>query len=138
MQNSLGSGVILSADGLVVTNYHVVGKATEIRVALQDRREFSAGVVLADKQADLAVLKLTGARDLPRWRCAIATRSRWAIWCWRSATPSASARRCPAASSRGWRGRAPATGKRAGYFIQTDAPINPGNSGGALVDITGG
>lgn len=61
VQNSLGSGVILSDDGIVVSNYHVVGMATEIRVVLTDRREFEADVVLADEQSDLAILKL---RDL--------------------------------------------------------------------------
>ena len=51
VQNSLGSGVILSADGIVVSNYHVVGQATDIRIVLNDRREFSARVLLADQEA---------------------------------------------------------------------------------------
>ncbi|MGA1233310.1 MAG: trypsin-like peptidase domain-containing protein, partial [Lutimaribacter sp.] len=65
VQNSLGSGVILSAEGLVVSNYHVVGQATDIRVVLSDRREFGAQVVLADESADLAILQLQGAGALP-------------------------------------------------------------------------
>ena len=65
VQNSLGSGVILSADGIVVSNYHVVGQATDIRIVLNDRREFSARVLLADQEADLAILQLDGAQDMP-------------------------------------------------------------------------
>ncbi len=65
VQNSLGSGVILSTDGIVVSNYHVIAGATDIRVVLQDRREFDAQILLADEQSDLAVLKLTGVTDLP-------------------------------------------------------------------------
>ncbi len=65
LQNSLGSGVILSPDGIVVSNYHVVGMATDIRVVLADRREFSARVLLGDQDSDLAILQLDGARDLP-------------------------------------------------------------------------
>ena len=65
VQNSLGSGVILSHDGIVVSNYHVVGQATDIRVVLQDRREFSAQVLLADEESDLAILRLQGAQEMP-------------------------------------------------------------------------
>ncbi len=61
VQNSLGSGVILSGDGIVVSNYHVVGQATDIRVVLNDRREFDAEVLLADEESDLAILRLEGA-----------------------------------------------------------------------------
>lgn len=65
VQNSLGSGVILSVDGIVVSNYHVVGQATDIRVVLQDRREFAAQVLLADEESDLAILQLQDAGDMP-------------------------------------------------------------------------
>nr|MCU0910380.1 S1C family serine protease [Paracoccaceae bacterium] len=65
LQNSLGSGVILSPEGLVVSNYHVVGEAADIRVVLADRREYAADVLLADEESDLAVLRLREARDLP-------------------------------------------------------------------------
>ena len=62
MQNSLGSGVIVSADGIVVTNTHVVkvGGAAEIRIALADRREFDAKVILQDEKSDIAVLRIEG------------------------------------------------------------------------------
>ena len=58
VQNSLGSGVIVSDDGLIVTNYHVIEGADEITVVLADRREFEANVVTRDEQTDLAVLRI--------------------------------------------------------------------------------
>ena len=65
VQNALGSGVILSADGIVVSNFHVVGNAEDIRVVLSDRREFAADAILQDQESDLAVLRLRGATGLP-------------------------------------------------------------------------
>ena len=65
MQNSLGSGVILSEDGYVVSNYHVVGNASDIRVVLNDRRQFTASVALADEKNDLAILILENAESMP-------------------------------------------------------------------------
>ena len=65
VQNALGSGVIVSPDGIVVSNYHVVGGASDIRVVLGDRREFAADLILSDAESDLAVLRLRGAEGLP-------------------------------------------------------------------------
>ena len=65
IENSLGSGVLVSSDGLIVSNYHVVAQATSIRVVLQDRREYQAQVLLSDEGADLAVLQLLAAPVLP-------------------------------------------------------------------------
>ena len=58
VEKSLGSGVIVSADGIIVTNNHVVKGGTEIQVVLADRREFSARIILADEKTDLAILKI--------------------------------------------------------------------------------
>ncbi len=136
-QNSLGSGVILGDGGIVVSNFHVVGNATDIRVVLADRREFDAEVLLADEQTDLAVLRLIDAPPLPALGFAdsdaievgdlvLAVGNPFGVGqTVSSGIISASAR----------------TGDvdgKPGYFIQTDAPINPGNSGGALVDMSGG
>jgi S1-C subfamily serine protease len=91
-ENSLGSGVIVAADGLIVTNHHVIKDADEIMVVLSDRREFRADVIGADQAADLALLDIE-AENLPaRCRWAIPTGWRWATWCLRSATRSASGR----------------------------------------------
>ncbi len=65
VQNSLGSGVIAGADGIVVSNYHVIADATDIRVVLADRREYAARVLLADPQSDIAVLKVDADEPLP-------------------------------------------------------------------------
>src|SRR3546814_12618958 len=64
-QNSLGSGVIVSPDGLVVTSHHVIEGANEITVALADRREFQAALVLADASTDLAVLRIPRQGSVP-------------------------------------------------------------------------
>lgn len=138
VQNSLGSGVILSAEGLVVSNYHVVGQATDIRVVLSDRREFGAQVVLADESADLAILQLQGAGALPFLplrnsdtvevgELALAIGNPFGV----GQTVSSGIISGLARS-----GVMPGSNGR-GYFIQTDAAINPGNSGGALIDVNG-
>ncbi|WP_323040419.1 trypsin-like peptidase domain-containing protein [Gemmobacter sp.] len=137
VQNSLGSGVIVAANGLVVSNHHVVEAATEITVVLQDRREYRAQVVLADKVNDLAVLRLEDAADLPvlPFRdsdgvevgdLVLAIGNPFGI----GQTVSMGIISALARSSI-------AVGDGHGYFLQTDAAINPGNSGGALVDADG-
>ncbi|MDR5654765.1 trypsin-like peptidase domain-containing protein [Ruixingdingia sedimenti] len=137
VQNALGSGVIVSGDGLVVSNYHVVGRAEEITVVLNDRREYSAQVVLADPSSDLAVLRLKDAEGLPAlpWRdsdevevgeLVLAIGNPFGV----GQTVSMGIVSALARS-------AVAVGDGRGYFLQTDAAINPGNSGGALVDHAG-
>ncbi|PWE32719.1 serine protease [Maritimibacter sp. 55A14] len=137
VQNSLGSGVILSPDGLVVSNYHVVGQATEIRVVLNDRREYEAEVLLGDKEADLAVLRLKGAEGLP----ALALRDSDSIevgdLVLAVGNPFGIGQTVSSGIISGLARSGLFVGNARGYFIQTDAAINPGNSGGALVDIEG-
>ena len=133
---SLGSGVIVDASGLVVTNYHVIEGASEVRVALSDKREFDAEIVLKDEHSDLAVCgsRLEGALSRARiWqlRCVAGRRRR--------ARDRRSIRR---RTNRDPRHRLGAGADQVGIsdyrsFIQTDAAINPGNSGGALVDLNG-
>lgn len=136
LQNSLGSGVILGRGGLVVSNFHVVGNATDIRVVLPDRREFDAYVVLGDAETDLAVLRLVDAPEMPALEFAdsdvvevgdlvLAIGNPFGV----GQTVSSGIISANARSS--------LVSGRPGYFIQTDAPINPGNSGGALVDMAG-
>ena len=138
-QNSLGSGVIVSPDGIVVTNTHVikVGGAAEIRIALSDRREFDAKVILQDEKSDIAVLKLEGgdgrfpflefenSDTVEVGDLVLAIGNPFGVGqTVTSGIISALARTEMARSEQQ-------------VFIQTDAAINPGNSGGALVDMAG-
>ena len=139
MQNSLGSGVIVSADGIVVTNTHVVkiGGATEIRIALADRREFDAKVVQQDDKSDIAVLRIEGgdgrfpylefedSDTLEVGDQVLAIGNPFGVG--QTVTSG-----IVSALARTDVGRSDAQ-----VFIQTDAAINPGNSGGALVDMAG-
>jgi len=130
---SLGSGVIVEHDGLVITNNHVIDNMTEVKVALQDRREFPADIVLRDPRTDLAVLKLKGAGQLPAIEVGDSDAIEVGDLVLAIGNPfgvgqtvtqgivSALARTQIGISDYG-------------FFIQTDAAINPGNSGGALVD----
>ena len=136
MQKALGSGVLVDPSGLVVTNFHVVENATEVRVALADRREFEAEIVLRDPRTDLAVLRLKGGDSFPMLEMGDSDALEVGDFVIAIGDPfgvgqtvtqgivSALARTQIGASDYG-------------FFIQTDAAINPGNSGGALVDLDG-
>ncbi len=137
VQNSLGSGVVLTADGIVVSNYHVVGQATEIRVVLNDRREYAATVVLGDEAADLAVLKLQGATDLPFVPLRNSDEIEVGDLVLAIGNPFGVGQTVSQGIVSGLARSTLQLGNGSGYFIQTDAAINPGNSGGALVDTKG-
>ncbi|OWU73536.1 trypsin-like peptidase domain-containing protein [Marinibacterium profundimaris] len=137
VQNSLGSGVILSDDGIVVSNYHVVGQATEIRVVLNDRREFSARVLLGDRESDIAILKLDGVEDLPSLSLRDSDHVEVGELVLAIGNPFGVGQTVSSGIVSGLARSGTATGNARGYFIQTDAPINPGNSGGALIDVNG-
>lgn len=137
VSQSLGSGVIVGADGLIITNNHVVEGADQILVALADRREFKAKVLFADPRLDLALLKVdTAGASLPVIRMADSDRVEVGDVTVAIGNPfgvgqtvttgivSAVARTGIGVSD--WQ-----------FFIQTDAAINPGNSGGALLDAQG-
>ncbi|MEM8731024.1 MAG: trypsin-like peptidase domain-containing protein [Pseudomonadota bacterium] len=137
VQNSLGSGVILSADGIVVSNYHVVGQATDIRVVLADRREFSAEVLLGDRESDLAILKLDGVANLPSLALRNSDHVEVGELVLAIGNPFGVGQTVSSGIVSGLARSGTATGNARGYFLQTDAPINPGNSGGALIDVNG-
>ena len=137
VQNSLGSGVILSSNGIVVSNYHVVGEATDIRVVLNDRREYGARVLLGDEEADLAVLQLDGAPDLPTLRLRDSDSVEVGELVLAIGNPFGVGQTVSSGIVSGLARSGTAMGTARGYFIQTDAAINPGNSGGALVDVNG-
>jgi Do/DeqQ family serine protease len=138
VRNSLGSGVIIRADGIVITNYHVVagGRETRIRVALPDRREFDARVILADKKTDLAVLKIDGKGPFPFLKFVNSDRTDVGDLVLAIGNPFGVGQTVTSGIISGpLRSRIGKSDYQ--VFLQTDAAINPGNSGGALVDMTG-
>ncbi len=137
IQNSLGSGVILSKNGIVVSNYHVVGGATEIRVVLSDRREFDAEVLLADENSDLAVLRMKDVGSLPAMPLRQSGDVEVGELVLAIGNPFGVGQTVSSGIVSGLARSGGALGNARAYFIQTDAPINPGNSGGALVDMSG-
>lgn len=137
VQNALGSGVIAGADGIVVSNYHVVENATDIRVVLADRREYSAKVLLADQQSDLAVLKVEADEPLPALELGDSDRLQVGDLVLAIGNPFGVGQTVSSGIVSGLARSALQVGDGTGYFVQTDAPINPGNSGGALVDMAG-
>jgi len=136
VESSLGSGVIISEDGTVITNHHVIKDADEVRVALSDRREFDADIVLMDERTDLAVLKIRGEGPFEHVEFADSDNLEVGDIVLAIGNPFGVGQTVT-------QGIVSATARtQVGvtdfqFFIQTDAAINPGNSGGALVDMTG-
>lgn len=137
-EHALGSGVIVSADGYIVTNNHVIAKATEIEVDLSDKRSFKGKVVGADPQTDIAVVKIDGA-NLPTAPFGDSSQLKVGDIVMAFGNPFGQYFTVT-------RGSVSALGRSGNRiegqngiedFIQTDAAINPGNSGGALVNVRG-
>jgi len=135
-QRGLGSGVIVTKDGYILTNNHVVDGADEVKVVLTDRREYTAKVVGKDPKTDIAVLKID-AKDLPFLPLANSDNIEIGDIALAVGNPFGIGQTVTmgiiSATSRGNVG----VGVDYEDFIQTDASINPGNSGGALVDAEG-
>lgn len=137
VENSLGSGVIVSPDGIVVSNHHVIADATDIRVVLADRREYAAVVLLDDPQSDLAVLKVQADEPLPALALGDSDALMVGDLVLAIGNPFGVGQTVSSGIVSGLARSALQVGDGTGYFVQTDAPINPGNSGGALVDMAG-
>ncbi len=133
---SLGSGVLIDPSGLVVTNYHVIEGMTDVKVALSDRRELSAQIVLRDQRTDLAVLRLNGKGPFPYMEFDDSDKLEVGDLVLAIGDPFGVGQTVTqgiiSALARTEEGIS-----HYGFFIQTDAAINPGNSGGALVDMRG-
>ncbi len=139
MEHAIGSGVIISPDGYIITNNHVVAGATKIRVTLSDRRVFTGRVIGTDKLTDIAVVKIDAINLRPiAWGDSTKLEAGQTVLAFGS--PFGSLRFSVT------RGIVSALGRQDPFrddarkpenFIQTDAAINPGNSGGALVDAHG-
>jgi Do/DeqQ family serine protease len=136
-RSSLGSGVIVDAQGLIVTNNHVIEGASEVKVALADGREFQATILIRDERTDLAILKIeNGDETFPALELGdsdelavgdlvLAVGNPFSV----GQTVTSGIVSAVARTNLGI--------TDSGFFIQTDAAINPGNSGGALVDMDG-
>lgn len=137
VSRSLGSGVIVRADGVIVTNNHVVAGATELRVVLSDRREFDAQLILADERTDLAVLRIdAGDEELPTLRFDQGDATEVGDLVIAIGNPFGVGQTVTQGIVSAL-GRSDVGVSDYAFFIQTDAAINPGNSGGALVDLDG-
>lgn len=142
-RNSSGSGVLLSSDGYIVTNNHVIDKANSIEVVLNDNRTYKAKLVGTDKSTDIALLKIE-ERDLPFIQVGNSDDVKLGEWVLAVGNPlnlnstvtagivSAKGRNINILPNSNELGQAPIES-----FIQTDAAVNPGNSGGALVNTRG-
>ncbi|HSH96669.1 MAG: Do family serine endopeptidase [Methylophilaceae bacterium] len=134
-ENSLGSGVIVSSDGLIVTNHHVVESADEIEIALADGRTVPAKIVGTDPETDLAVVKVD-VKGLPAITFANAEQSSVGDVVLAIGNPFGVGQTVTQGIISAL-GRSHLGINTFENFIQTDAPINPGNSGGALIDTQG-
>src|SRR6201747_1161403 len=137
MQRSLGSGVLVDAAGLVVTNNHVIEGADQVKVSLSDKREFEAEMVLKDSRSDLAVLRIKAQNErFPALEFADSDALQVGDVVLAIGNPFAVGQTVThgivSAVARTQVGISDYQ-----FFIQTDAAINPGNSGGALVDMAG-
>jgi serine protease Do len=134
-ERGLGSGVIVSSDGYILTNNHVIDKATDIKVQLADKRQFTGKVVGADPKTDIAVVKIA-ATGLPTITLGDSTKIQVGDYAFAIGNPFG-------VGETATMGIISATGRNGlqieSYedFIQTDAAINPGNSGGALLNARG-
>jgi serine protease Do len=133
-ERGTGSGFIVSADGYILTNAHVVMDADEVTVRLSDRREFSAKVIGSDERSDVALIKID-AKDLPTVRIGDPQKLRPGEWVVAIGSPFGLENSATA-------GIVSATSRAVGGesyvpFIQTDVAVNPGNSGGPLFNMRG-
>lgn len=133
-QQGSGSGVIISADGYIVTNNHVVADADELTVTLNDNKEYSARIIGTDKASDLALIKIDG-KNLPAITIANSDDIKVGEWVLAVGNPFNLTNTVTAGIVSAKARSLYQNGVES--FIQTDAAINPGNSGGALVNTRG-
>ena len=134
---STGSGFIISSDGYLLTNNHVVEDADEVKVSLGDRREYKAEIIGTDPRSDVAVLKID-AEDLPTLKIGKSEKLRVGEWVEAIGSPF-QLRFSVTSGIVSAKGRSIPNGSDSTYvpFIQTDVAINPGNSGGPLFNLDG-
>ncbi|HXY05226.1 MAG TPA: DegQ family serine endoprotease [Burkholderiaceae bacterium] len=129
----VGSGFLISSDGYLLTNHHVVEGADEITVTLPDKREFKGKLIGSDPRTDVALVKIEGGTDLPTLKIGDPAKLRVGEWVIAIGSPFNLQNTVTA-------GIVSAKSRETGEllpFIQTDAAVNPGNSGGPLINIRG-
>lgn len=134
-RDGVGSGVVIDKSGIILTNNHVVAGADEVTVELFDGREFKATEVKTDPQTDLAVVRISGAGDLPAARLGNSDALEIGDWVIAIGNPFELDTTVSAGIISGKQRELEKVQR--GNFLQTDAAINPGNSGGPLVDLAG-
>jgi serine protease Do len=134
-EEGLGSGVLMTSSGYILTNNHVVDKASKLKVTLSDGREYTAKVIGADPQTDVAVVKID-ASDLPTLSFGNSSAARVGDLCFAIGNPFGQDHTVTMGIVSA-KGRSLERGTYIQDFIQTDAAINPGNSGGALINARG-
>jgi serine protease Do len=136
-----GSGVIVDAQGYILTNQHVIAEADRIIVKFFDGNELPARVVGSDTETDLAVIKVESGKELPAARIGDSERTRVGDWVMAIGSPFNLSQTVTAGIISAKDREAADLNKRSGrgfqYFLQTDAAINPGNSGGPLINLLG-
>jgi|WetSurMetagenome_2_1015567.scaffolds.fasta_scaffold67454_2 serine protease Do len=140
MRHSLGSGVIVDPKGYIVTNNHVVERATKITVSVPNGEEYTASVVGADPISDIAVIKINGKKDFPFAKIGNSKNMKVGDWVIAIGSPfgldqSVTAGIISATGRTFTDGSGPTIGSQFNDYLQTDASINPGNSGGPLVNM---
>eukprot|EP01037_Dinobryon_pediforme_P013836 gene13836-13952_t len=133
---SLGSGVIVDRSGLVVTNHHVIEGMTDVKVAMGDKREYEAEIVLRDPRSDLAVLRLKGGTEFPVMEMGDSDALEVGDFVIAIGNPFGVGQTVTQGIVSAL-ARTQASVSDYQFFVQTDAAINPGNSGGAMVDMSG-
>lgn len=136
VENTAGSGVIISQDGYIITNAHVVSDATDIKVKLTDGREFAGKVIGLDSKTDIAVLKITGKDKFQAARLGDSSKLQTGQWAIAIGNPFGLDHTVTVGVVSGT-GRADMGLTQYENYIQTDASINPGNSGGPLLNSNG-
>jgi serine protease Do len=135
---NLGTGFVVDKAGYIVTNHHVVDKATKIMVRLEDKSEYQAKLIGSDGDTDLAVIKIEAGHDLPVAKMGNSDAVKVGDWVLAIGSPF-SLDHTVTHGIISAKGRTDIGGARNDFqsFLQTDAAINPGNSGGPLVNMTG-
>lgn len=137
IQIGTGSGVIISADGYIITNAHVIDEAEKILITTNDNKEFEAKLIGSDEKNDIALLKIETENDLPYAVFGDSDSTKIGEWVLAIGNPFNLTSTVTAGIISAKARNLDITGRTTQSFIQTDAAVNPGNSGGALVNTMG-